>query len=275
MATAQDIPSRSYGVLKRDLVEDDVDEIVEQVRSQGYAVLDSGLGADALRSLSKTFERTRERYIEAYGETRLKAADEYWTIRAPLTLGGSEFLALALNERLLSVVKRLIPGKFILNQQNGVINPPGQTYNQSAWHRDLPYQHFISSAPIAVNALFCVDEFTMQNGATFVLPASHKVEAFPSANYVTRNALQLEVSAGSFILLDCMLFHAGGFNRTASPRCAVNQLYTIPFFKQQINIPSNLKNSENLSSEVKDILGFNHPEPETIADYIARRRRKE
>jgi ectoine hydroxylase-related dioxygenase (phytanoyl-CoA dioxygenase family) len=275
MATAQDIPSKSYGVLKRGLAEDDIDEIVEQVRSLGYAVLESRLGADALRSLSETFERTRERYIDAYGETKLKAADEYWTIRAPLTLGGSEFLALALNERLLSVVKRLILGKFILNQQNGVINPPGETYNQSAWHRDLPYQHFISSAPIAVNALFCVDEFTTQNGGTFVLPASHKVEAFPSANYVARNALQLEAPAGSFILLDCMLFHAGGFNRTASPRCAVNQVYTIPFFKQQINIPFNLKNSESLSGEVKDILGFNHSEPETIADYIARRRRKE
>ena len=39
-------------------------------------------------------------------------------------------------------------------------------HHQSAFHRDLPYQHFTSSRPIAINALFCADEFTNENGAT-------------------------------------------------------------------------------------------------------------
>ena len=274
MATAQDIPSKAYGVLKRISAESDLDEIVEQVRNLGYAVLDSRLSADELLSLSQAFQQTRIRYIDTYGENELKTVDEYWTVRAPLTLGG-EFLALALNERLISVVRRLIPGKFILNQQNGVLNPPGESYNQAAWHRDLPYQHFVSSTPIAVNALFCLDEFTAQNGATFVLPASHKSEAFPSPNYVRKIAFQVEAPAGSFILLDCMAFHAGGFNRTQSARRAINHVYTIPFFKQQINIPANMKNNEDLSSEIRDLLGFNYLELQTIAEYIGRRRRKD
>ena len=274
MATAQDIPSKAYGVLKRISAESDLDEIVEQVRNLGYAVLDSRLSADELLSLSQAFQQTRIRYIDTYGENELKTVDEYWTVRAPLTLGG-EFLALALNERLISVVRRLIPGKFILNQQNGVLNPPGESYNQAAWHRDLPYQHFVSSTPIAVNALFCLDEFTAQNGATFVLPASHKSEAFPSPNYVRKIAFQVEAPAGSFILLDCMAFHAGGFNRTQSARRAINHVYTIPFFKQQINIPANMKNNEDLSSEIRDLLGFNYLESQTIAEYIGRRRRKD
>jgi hypothetical protein len=46
-------------------------------------------------------------------------------------------LALVLNERLISVVRQLISGKFVLNQQNGVLNPPGGSYNQGAWHRDF------------------------------------------------------------------------------------------------------------------------------------------
>jgi hypothetical protein len=270
MITAKNIPSASYGILQQNLPESALDETAEQVRNLGYAILDSGYSLSELRSISEEFERTRKQYVEKYGEINLRSLNEFHTIRAPLTHGGEVFLGLALNENLLSLLKKLIQGKFILNQQNGVINPPQETYNQGAWHRDLPYQHFISTKPIAINALFCVDDFTFENGATFVLPASHKSEAFPSGNYVKKNALQVEAKAGCFIVLDCMVFHAGGFNKTNLERRAVNHLYNIPYFKQQINIPLNMA-SAKLSAEAKDILGFNYLELDSISDYLSKR----
>ena len=115
MATAKDIPSKAYGVLKRCLADSDLDEIGEQVRNLGYAVFDSGLSAVALRCLSRAFDETRTHYIDTYGEKELRTVDEYWTVRAPLTLD-VEFLTLVLNERLISVMRRLISGKFSLNQ---------------------------------------------------------------------------------------------------------------------------------------------------------------
>ena len=77
-----------------------------------------------------------------------------------------------------------------------------------------------------------------------MLPATHKSEAFPSKNYVKQNAIQVEAKAGAFIVLDCMIFHAGGYNKTNLERRAVNHVYNIPYFKQQINIPLNITNSE-------------------------------
>ena len=270
MMTDNNIPSASYGILHQNLSETALDEVAEQVRDLGYAILDSGYTAPEHQSISEEFNSTRKHYVETYGETKLRSLKEFHTIRSPLTHGGDAFLGLALNENLLSLLKKLIPGKFILNQQNGVINPPQETYNQGAWHRDLPYQHFVSTKPLAINALFCVDDFTIENGATFVLPASHKSEAFPSENYIKKNAIQVVAKAGSFIVLDCMVFHAGGFNKTNLERRAVNHLYNIPYFKQQINIPMNMKNS-SLSAEVRDILGFNYLEPSSIEDYLAAR----
>jgi hypothetical protein len=267
----QNMPSKSYGVLRQNTPTTDLEEIAEQIKNLGYAVFDPRLSPDELISLSEAFQQTRHRYIETYGEKSLKAKDEFWTIRAPLTLD-KNFLALALNERLISLIQLLIPGKFILNQQNGIINPPGESYNQAAWHRDLPYQHFVSTTPLAINALFCLDEFTQQNGATFVLPASHKSEAFSSSNFVEKNAIQIVAPAGSFLILDCMLFHCGGFNRTQLPRRAINHVYTIPFFKQQINLPRNMVESSNLVHRSLDILGFNYLEPQTIAEYLERRK---
>ena len=264
------IPNTHYGVLEQNFPASDLESAAEQISNLGFAVLDGGYDASELKAISDDFERTRQQYIEEHGKDHLRNIGELHTVRAPLTRGGKSFLQLALNQRLLTVVNMLIPGQFILNQQNGVINPPQESYSQGAWHRDLPYQHFVSSRPLAVNALFCVDEFTLENGATFVLPASHKAEPLPSVDYIARNAMQVTAPAGNYILLDCMLFHSGGFNRTKRERRAVNHVFNIPFFKQQINIPMNMRDVA-LTEEQRKILGFGFSEPATVANYLASR----
>ena len=248
-------PEKSYGMLQCAINSSIFEEVAEQVLCVGYAVINADYTPNQLNILSEEFETIRKTYIERHGAVYLKEIDEHNTIRSPLAQGSELFLELAFNENLLAVIKKLIYGSFILNQQNGIINPPQQSYNQAAWHRDLPYQHFLSSSPLAINALFCLDDFTVENGATFVLPASHKMSAFPSPDYVKQNAIQIVAKAGSFIVLDGMLFHAGGFNTTTSQRRAVNHLYNIPFFKQQIVMPHNMSEIV-LSAEQRQMLDY-------------------
>lgn len=265
-------PASFYGVLQQHRSENELDIAVEQIKTLGYAVIDGGYSADDLHAMSQAFDRAYHLYLTTHGYDFLKSINEHYTLRAPLTQHEA-FLKLALNPNLLGLLKKVISGKFTLNQQNGIINPPNESYNQGAWHRDLPYQHWVSSHPLAINALFCLDEFTIENGATFVLPASHKQEAFSSRQYIEKNALQIEAKAGSFILLDCMLFRSGGFNHSHMPRRAVNHVYNIPYFKQQIRLPTNMV-SENLSMEDKAILGFQDLEPHSVIDYLQLRSMK-
>lgn len=266
-------PEAAYGVLHRDPDGTAVEAAVEQVRRLGYAILDSGFDADALHGLSEAFDAARARYLARHGEARLRRLDEHNTIRAPLLEGGTPFLGLAFAEPLMRAVSALIDGKFVLNQQNGVINPSREPYNQGAWHRDLPYQHFVSSRPLAINALFCVDDFTHENGSTWVLPASHKAEAFPSDDYVRRNAVQVTARAGQFVLLDCMLFHAGGRNDSERPRRAVNHVFTIPYLKQQIALPQHL-DAAALTPLQREVLGFAYREPASVDDWLDGRERR-
>ena len=172
-------------------------------------------------------------------------------------------MELALNKKILKIVQSLLLGKFILNQQNGIINPPRNKFSQGRWHRDLPYQHFTSSRPIAISAIYCVDDFNYKNGATYFLPHSHKYEKFPSKNFIKNNAIQLKVKNGEFIIFDSMLYHSGGFNKSSKPRRAINHVYNIPFFKQQINIPSNI-NLSSLQPKEKEIFGLGFEEPQSI-----------
>lgn len=267
------IPNATYGVLHQDRFESELDEVAEQVRRLGYAILDSGYTKIQIQEISNEFDRVRTAYVQEWGEERLKGLKEFHTIRALLTHGGSIFLRLATNPNLLAVLEMLIVGKFVLNQQNGVINPPEETYNQGAWHRDLPYQHYVSSSPLAVNALFCVDDFTIENGSTFVLPASHKAIAFPSQKYLQKNAVQVKAKAGQFIIMDCMVFHSGGGNKTALERRAINHAYMIPYFKQQIDL-TKIVSVDALTNAEREMLGFNYQMPVSVGDYLTSREKK-
>ena len=271
VATTRPVPpTAAYGMLLRQAANKPVEQVVEQIRHLGYAVLDLKFPSERIDLIAAEFESLRAKYVSQFGQANLQAADELNTIRAPLLFGSSPFLDLALDAGLHQVLSDLILGLYILNQQNGIINPVSQGYNQGAWHRDLPYQHFVSSRPLAINALYCIDDFTSENGATFVLPASHKMEAFPSEAFVQNNAMQIEAKAGSFILLDCMLFHAGGFNHSSQERRAINHVFNIPYFKQMIHIPGNLS-APHLSDAQRSILGFRNTEAQSVLDYLKRR----
>ena len=108
--------------------------------------------------------------------SRSSAAPSAWprsettlTARCPLVYDEA-FLALAAQAGVLALCRELLGDYVILMQQNGVINPSGQRHTQLAYHRDLPYQHFVSSRPLAISALFCIDPFTAETGATTVIP---------------------------------------------------------------------------------------------------------
>lgn len=265
-------PEKAYGILLQDAHQSVTDADADQIRRLGYAVVDSGFSPDEIAWLSERFDTTRAAYVAQWGAARLREADEHNGIRLPMALEPDAFRKLALNPRILALLDQLIHGQFILNQQNGVINPANEGYNQGLWHRDLPYQHFLSSTPLAINALYCVDDFTLENGSTWVLPATHKTAAYPSADYIARHALQVTARAGQYVVLDCMLYHSGGFNGASADRRAVNHVYTIPYFAQQIRIPGNVSEA-GLSDDERRILGFGNATPQGVGEYLERRMR--
>jgi ectoine hydroxylase-related dioxygenase (phytanoyl-CoA dioxygenase family) len=266
--------TRSYGINERVTADSDIDAAVESLRTLGYAIVQGGYSAGELGGFSQGFDSARRAaHAAAGGAEALARIDEHNTIRAPFAYDKS-LLALARNPAILEICRRLIGGYQILSQQNGVINPPARTYNQGAWHRDLPYQHVVFSRPMAINALFCLDAFTTENGATLVLPATHKQEEFPSDRFVEASAVQVCAPAGSYIVLDCMLYHSGAPNRSTTERRAVNQVYTSPILRQQIDLPAFLGDDFTDDSDLRRLLGYEVATPRSDAEYFATRRAK-
>jgi ectoine hydroxylase-related dioxygenase (phytanoyl-CoA dioxygenase family) len=213
----------------------------EEIRILGYTIIPDVLGDEQLRLAREKIDAIYRAQIEEVGgdEMMRRIGDEH-TARAPLAYD-ELFLEVATHATVLAVVERLlVGGYFQLMLQNGIINIRAQGHEQAAgaWHRDLNYQHFVSSRPLSVSALFCIDDFSQRTGGTHVLPGSHKMEAFPSEAFTEHRGVQVEAPAGSVIVFDSMMYHRTGINTSEGPRRAINHMYTVPFIKQQIDLPA-------------------------------------
>lgn len=264
----------SYGIVERMSGGTDIDIHVERVRASGVTVVPGGYDADQISHLSRRIdELLAEQASRAGGVHVLAEIGEHETLRCCLA-HEEAFVRLATNPQVLAVCRRLLGDYFVLTQQNAIVNPPGGAHHQTRCHRDLPYQHFVSSRPVAVSALFCVDPFTEENGATVILQGTHKIEQFPSAAIASELERPIEASAGSFLVFDSMVFHRAGHNRSARPRRAVNHVYGLPFIAQQISLPDVLGGRYAHDPDLARLFGYEtRPAPSLEAWWESRRAR--
>jgi ectoine hydroxylase-related dioxygenase (phytanoyl-CoA dioxygenase family) len=259
----------THGVLVRLNADDVYDDVAAELRVNGYAVLESGFVPEFIEKLKAGLKRAYATQVSEIGGDDVLRRMSDTDIARCLLAYEPDFMAVATAPPLIELAKRVLGSEFVLIMQNGIINRPDRENYLAKWHRDLSYQHWTSSKPLAINALLCIDDFTVENGATFVLPGTHHVTAFPPDRFVQKFEKQIEAPAGSFLVLDAMLFHRGGINRSANVRRAINHVLGLPFMAQQIDIPSALASTGARMPEadaVKKYLGYRwSPAPDVTA----------
>jgi ectoine hydroxylase-related dioxygenase (phytanoyl-CoA dioxygenase family) len=266
-------PIKRYGIKEQSLAADELDVKLQELDLLGYTILHSGFPEAVLSDLRERLERLlSEQEARFGGHEALKRINEADNLRAPL-LWDETFLDVAIHPQLMELCRRTFGDYFIVNQQNGIRNPPVRRgHHQSSYHRDLPYQHFVSSRPLALNALLCLDPFTPENGATRVLPGSHKIEYFPDDRVVRALEVIANVPAGAYLILNSMVFHCAGVNTTEGPRRGINTVFTIPIIKQQIALPPNLKGRYEKDPWLRQLLGFDVDAPRSLEAWFESRK---
>jgi ectoine hydroxylase-related dioxygenase (phytanoyl-CoA dioxygenase family) len=261
----------AYGIRERVQDGDALAFHAERIRTIGYSVLDSGISRQDVDRLGASLDAILERQVREFGGMdRLVSIGDAHTVRCPLVYD-EEFLELVRQPLVLRLCRRVLGEYVQLMQQNGVVNQPTGNHAQGAYHRDLPYQHFVSSRPLALSALFCIDPFRVETGATTVLPASHLHERFPSEEVAASLETPIEAAPGAFIVFDSMLFHRAGVNRSGRPRRAVNQVFTVPIIAQQISLPAALQGRFADDPDLARLLGYESAPATSVAEWRERR----
>lgn len=165
-------------------------------------------------------------------------------------------------------VDEILGNTCIIHSYNGItLKPTVSNPIQNAVHRDSP--RFCRPFLLSLQILIMLDDFTKENGATYILPGSHYIEDKPVDELFYKNAIQVEGKAGDAVIFDSMLWHAGGTNTTAKQRRALTLVYTRSFMRQQIDL-TRATNPEivlNADEKIKRLLGFNVRVPSSIEEF--------
>jgi ectoine hydroxylase-related dioxygenase (phytanoyl-CoA dioxygenase family) len=78
------------------------------------------------------------------------------------------------------------------------------------------------------NSVWLLDDFTPENGATRMVPGSHRWKRLPEPEFYTPHPAQQLVlgRAGDVVVMNAHMWHGGTANRTAVPRRAMHVYYT-------------------------------------------------
>ncbi|MEM7362635.1 MAG: phytanoyl-CoA dioxygenase family protein [Pseudomonadota bacterium] len=198
-----------------------------------------------------------------------------------------EFAVLVENPRTLPYVEQMLRPNFLLSACLAINVHPGET--PQPWHADHVYPGMPRDTLSGISAIIAIDEFTENNGATEVLPGSHRwLDERPVGDDPRRQVMTM--AAGSALLLHGALYHRGGANRSDQIRLAVTPQYCQSWLRQLENmtlaVPSDM--ASGYSPRIQSMLGYNvrdpgfmgyvdgmHPKRLLDADYRGRQARGE
>jgi ectoine hydroxylase-related dioxygenase (phytanoyl-CoA dioxygenase family) len=245
---------------------------LEALHDDGCVIVHHVLDHDLLARTRNALRVAQAAIHEEIGPDRLEAAGEVGVVRAPMRYHSQMFDLLTLAP-VLAIVDATVSATAILHVQNGFITPPVRrdvsrppTFQES-FHRDFP--RFLNGYMASVNTLLAIDEFRADNGATLVVPGSHQRPGQPEDAIARRDAIPATCPAGSMIVFDSTLWHAGGSNASEADRLAVNQQFTRSFIKQQLDYVRLLGEETVLAlpERTQQLLGWHTRVPSSLDEY--------
>ncbi len=129
---------------------------------------------------------------------------------------------------LLSLVRAMLDEDCVLSDISATSIGP-KSGGSGAWHIDAPLTQMpepLPEIPLAVQNAWIIDDFTVDNGATHVVPKSHLSRKKPGWGYDDiENEIILSAPAGSLAMWTSHTWHKSGENITNTPRRAILGYY--------------------------------------------------
>jgi ectoine hydroxylase-related dioxygenase (phytanoyl-CoA dioxygenase family) len=229
---------------------------LESLDRDGFVILRDVLARceiDALVSALAPFEATRPMGRNDFEGERSQRVYS-------LAGKGDAFLALAEHPRIMRLLDAVLLRGFLLSTMQSIRLHPGE--NEQAWHTDdafylVPRPH----EPLGVSIIWAIEDFTEDNGATEVIPGSHRwgMEHPSDRTHEVRKAV---MAAGSVIVFDAGTWHRGGANASKGTRLAVSPQYCQPWLRPQesqlLIMPPD--RARACAARVRSMLGYSiHP----------------
>jgi ectoine hydroxylase-related dioxygenase (phytanoyl-CoA dioxygenase family) len=230
------------------------DSHVERMQRDGYTIVEDLLDP-------ATLAEVRTGVAPHFGRHRGRNAFEGFTTERVYTLvgRGRVFERIAEDPTVLALAGRFLAPNFLLSAAQAIQIHPGEA--EQGLHSDDSFYKVPRPRPaLSVSMICAIDDFTVENGATMIVPGSHTwgpvdQGLLPKAQAEKRPVL---MKAGSAIVFPGTLIHGGGANRSNASRLAITYQYCEGWLRQQENfflaIPRGI--AKTMTPRVRELLGY-------------------
>jgi Protein involved in biosynthesis of mitomycin antibiotics/polyketide fumonisin len=244
----------------------DLDQIRADLDRAGYAIAAEAFSAQTARDM-RDFLATEIAKDEAIDEERVR---RFYTDNDDLNrrMSGAELvnrhrffrdilewpMALQLTREILG--PQTHNESFLIHSYGANVTRPGSA--QQAIHRDRGGNVPLSAGPAQTRFIWCLDDFVEENGATRMVPGSHR-DTEPQSWTVRYESVPAEAPAGSVLIYTDMLLHGTGANiSTDLERAGVIIGYCPPWWKPMINFPltTDPQVMQDSSKVLRQLMGY-------------------
>ena len=242
----------------RKLSELEKTQFIKELDVYGYAVFENYLSDETVKIL---LDKVDKLYQAEKNYSGVPERDLYDKIIYNLQNKDKVFIDILSDDFVVDVCKtklndpyyRFLPdteGNYILSYYNA---------RSSGSKLDLHIDSYIPAAgdrTWAMQVVFVLEDMTINNGCTIVVPGSHKSNRYTDRELVKTKAL--EAKAGSLVIWDSRLWHGTEENTAKMSRWLLIATFTSWWIKQSMDIPRSLPDEiyKKLSPQQKAMLGF-------------------
>ena len=209
----------------------DPDRALAEIDEFGYTILEGAIDPHLVDALADTLDRLEERLGTVPAGNSFEGTR---TVRIyNLLAHGPEFARIPAHPAILPVVERVLDPGLLISSLSSIAIGPGETAQPV--HADdqvipLPKPH-----PATVcNTMWALTDFTEANGATRVVPGSHRADHSPDYGH-PYDTVPAEMAKGSVLVWHGSLWHGGGANTTDTRRVGIAMNYCAGYIRQQEN----------------------------------------
>jgi ectoine hydroxylase-related dioxygenase (phytanoyl-CoA dioxygenase family) len=203
---------------------------IEAVERDGFTIVENAIEPDLIEALNEALDRLERDLGAKPAGNSFEGAN---TVRIYNLLAyGEPFTRVPVHQNVLPVIDGVLDPGCLISSLSSIAIDPGETA-QPIHADDMVIPLDKPHRPIVCNSRWALTDFTEANGATRLVPGSHRK---PNPDYGgAYDTIAAEMPKGSVLLWDGALWHGGGANRTKTRRTGIAMNYCAGFIRQQEN----------------------------------------
>jgi ectoine hydroxylase-related dioxygenase (phytanoyl-CoA dioxygenase family) len=241
----------------------------QELKEKGYTILRNQIDEKWLNLLTKEVDKSfvehRNVQLANGNDINTDGVALHVLLSSPLFV---EFLQTLLDNGFIqSLQDSFFHSKCILNSLSALNNLPNQPNFSAVVHRDLRF--YSGDFPIMLNCLLMVDDFTVENGGTYLLTGSHLEERKPTDEEFFSNAIQATGKRGDIIVFNANVWHSSAPNTTQEDRRAIPFTISKSFMKQLLDYPRAIgyDKMDTFTPEMQQLLGYYSRVPASLEEW--------